>query len=122
MKICSKFTGEHPCRSVISLKLHCNLVGITLRYGCFPVNFLHIFRTLFTKNTPGGLLLKILTYLSFYYQQTVLVVLKIHLFKNQVLKKNLFIDRTTPPEMFVGNASKNMQQIYGRTPMSKCGS
>ena len=30
---------------------------ITLRHGCFPVNLLHIFRTLFPKNTPGRLLL-----------------------------------------------------------------
>ena len=36
LKICSKFTGEHPCRSV---------------------NLLHISRTLFPKNTSGGLLL-----------------------------------------------------------------
>ena len=25
LKICSKFTGEHPCRSVISIKLLCTL-------------------------------------------------------------------------------------------------
>ena len=30
-KICSKFTGEHPCRSVISLKLQSNFVEIALR-------------------------------------------------------------------------------------------
>ena len=36
-KICSKFIGEHPCRSVTSL--------------------LHIFRTPFTKNASGWLLL-----------------------------------------------------------------
>ena len=39
LKICSKFTGESPCRSVISIKL------------------LHIFRTSFTKNTSGRLFL-----------------------------------------------------------------
>ena len=33
LKICSKFTGEHPCRSVISIKL------------LSPVNLLHIFKT-----------------------------------------------------------------------------
>ena len=27
--------------------------------GCSPVNFPHIFRTLFSKNTSGGLVLKI---------------------------------------------------------------
>ena len=39
-KICSKFTGEHP-------------------RGISPVNLLHIFRTLFPKNTSGGLLLQV---------------------------------------------------------------
>ena len=57
LKICSKFTGEHPCRSVIPIKLLCNFIEITLRYGCSPVNLLHIFRTPFYKNTSGGLLL-----------------------------------------------------------------
>ena len=28
LKICSKFTGEHPCRSVISIKLLCKFCGI----------------------------------------------------------------------------------------------
>ena len=53
LKICSKFTGEHPCRSVISIRLLCNkFTGehpcrsvITLRHGCSPVNLQHIFRT-----------------------------------------------------------------------------
>ena len=49
LKICSKFTGEHPCQSVISIKL-CSR-GST-------VNLLHIFRTSFYKNTYRGLLLK----------------------------------------------------------------
>ena len=40
-------TGEHPCRT-----------SITLRHGCSPVNLLHILRALFPKNTYGGLLLK----------------------------------------------------------------
>ena len=40
LKKCSKFTGEHPCRSVISIKL-----GVTLRYGYSSENLLHIFRT-----------------------------------------------------------------------------
>ena len=30
----------------------------TLRHGCFPVHFLHIFRTLFPKNRYGELLLQ----------------------------------------------------------------
>ena len=59
LKICSKFTGEHPCRSAISIKLLCNFIEITLRHGRSPVNLLHIFRTLFSKNTNGRLLLKL---------------------------------------------------------------
>ena len=59
LKICSKFTGEHPRRSAISIKLLCNFIEITLRHGCSPVNLLHIFRTPFLKNTSGWLLLYI---------------------------------------------------------------
>ena len=57
LKICSKFTGEHPCRSVISIKLLCNFIEITLWHGCSPVNLLHIFRTLYLKSTSGRLFL-----------------------------------------------------------------
>ena len=60
LKICRKCTGEHPCRSVISVNLSCNFIEITLRLGCFPVNLLHIFRTTFDKNTSGGLFLTML--------------------------------------------------------------
>ena len=51
LKICSKYTGEHPCRSVIS-----NFIEITLRHGCSPVNLLHTFRTPFSRNTSEWLL------------------------------------------------------------------
>ena len=34
LKICGKFTGEHPCRSVISTKLLYNFIEIALRHGC----------------------------------------------------------------------------------------
>ena len=64
LKICSKFTGEHPCRSVISIKLLCNFIEITLRHGCFPDNLLHIFRTSLLKNTSGWLLLNIMNTLT----------------------------------------------------------
>ena len=57
LKICSKSTGERPCRSLISIKLLCNFIEITLRHGFSPVNLLHIFKTLFPKNSFGGLLL-----------------------------------------------------------------
>ena len=47
LNICSKFTGEHPCRSFISIKLLSNFIEITLWHGCFPVTLLHIFKTSF---------------------------------------------------------------------------
>ena len=57
LKICSKFTGEHPCRSAILVKFLCSFIEITLWNGCSPVNLLHIFRTPFPKNTSQRLLL-----------------------------------------------------------------
>ena len=33
-------------------------IEITLRYGCFPVNLLHSFRTSFPRYDSGGILLK----------------------------------------------------------------
>ena len=57
LKICSKFPGEHPYRSMISIKLFCNFNEITLWHGCSSVNLLHIFRTPLLKNTSGGLFL-----------------------------------------------------------------
>ena len=60
LKICSKFTGEHPSRSVISIKLLCNFIEISLRHECSPANMLHIFRTPFLRNTSGWLLLTLI--------------------------------------------------------------
>ena len=48
LKICSKFTGQHPCRSVITTTL------------------LHILRTVFPKNISGGLLLKDIFFINNY--------------------------------------------------------
>ena len=62
LKISSKFTGEHPCRSAISIKLPCNIIKIALWHGCSPVNLLDILRTPFLKNTSGGLLVNIPQY------------------------------------------------------------
>ena len=55
-KICSKFTGEDPCRSVISTKLLWTFIEIALREECSSVYLLHIYKTSFLKNTYGGLL------------------------------------------------------------------
>ena len=54
LKICSKFTGEHPCLSVISIKLQSNVIEITLRHGCSPGNMLHISEHLFLGTPPNG--------------------------------------------------------------------
>ena len=58
LKICSKFTGEHTSRSVISIQLLRDLTEIALRHECSPANLLHIFRTHFSKNTSGRLFLE----------------------------------------------------------------
>ena len=56
-KIYSKLTREHPSLTVISIKLLCNFIEITLRHGYSPVTLQYIFRTSFPKNTSEGLLL-----------------------------------------------------------------
>ena len=58
LKTYSKVIGEHPCQSVISIKLQSTFIEITLRHGCSQVNLLHIFRTPFLKNASGWLLRK----------------------------------------------------------------
>ena len=50
LKIYSKFTGEHPCQSVISVKLQSSFIEIALLHGCSPANLRHIFITPFPKN------------------------------------------------------------------------
>ena len=57
LKICSTFTGEYPCRTGISIKLQSNFIEIAFRDGYSPVNLSLIFRTLFSRNTSGWLLL-----------------------------------------------------------------
>ena len=57
LKICRKFTGEHPYQSAISIKLFCNFLEIAFRRGFSPVNLVHFFRTPFPKNMSGWLLL-----------------------------------------------------------------
>ena len=75
LKICSKFTGERPCRSVILIKLLSNFIEITPRHGC-SANLLYNFRTPFPRNTPwrplGGMRSK-LTLEKLKLRQTILV-------------------------------------------------
>ena len=53
-KICCKFTGEPPCRSAITMKLLYNFIAIALRYGCAPVNLLHMFWNLSLRTLLDG--------------------------------------------------------------------
>ena len=48
LKIYSKFTGDHPCRSAISIKF--NKATLLKSHGCSLVNLLQIFGTPFLKN------------------------------------------------------------------------
>ena len=49
LKMYSKFTEGHPCRSVISINLLCKLTEIVFRHGCLPVNLLQIFQNTFLQ-------------------------------------------------------------------------
>ena len=86
LKICSKFTGEHSCRSAIPIKLESNFTEITLRHGCSPVNLLHIFRTSNPRNTSGQLLLHVSAY-------------------NTILTFNRRVDSSTHPCPYMCSAS-----------------
>ena len=57
LEIWRKFTGEHPCRSVILKKLQSNFIEIAFRHECSFVNLLYIFRTPFLKNNSRWLFL-----------------------------------------------------------------
>ena len=57
--MCSKFTVEHPCRSVISIKLQNIFIEITFRNGCSSENLLYIFTAPFPRNTSEELLLEL---------------------------------------------------------------
>ena len=54
LKICSKFTGEHSCQSVISMMLQSNFTETILLHGCSPVNLLHISEHFFLGTSLGG--------------------------------------------------------------------
>ena len=47
LKICSKFTGDYLCRSVISIQLLYNFIEIALWHGCSPVICAEYFQNTF---------------------------------------------------------------------------
>ena len=54
LNICSKFTGEHTCQNVISIKLLCYFIEITLRHEFSPGNLLHFSKHLFLRTPLDG--------------------------------------------------------------------
>ena len=54
LKICSKFTGEHPCRSLISINFLCNFIKIRLRHECSSANLLIFSEHLFPRAPLDG--------------------------------------------------------------------
>ena len=48
VKTCSKFTGEHPCGSAISIKLQSNFIEIAPWHGCSTGNFAVYFQNTFS--------------------------------------------------------------------------
>ena len=79
LKTCSKFTGEHPRQSVISIKLLCNFIEIALRHGWSPANLLHIFRTPFLRTPLDG---------CFYHFYQDYMVPRIYQLESEKLGKN----------------------------------
>ena len=79
LKMCFKFTGEHPCRGVISITVLCNGIEITLRHGWSPANLKHIFRTPFIKNTSRRLLL--------YFESILKIFFRTHQFSDHFRNK-----------------------------------
>ena len=59
LKVNSKFTGEHSCHSVISIKFLCIFIEITLRHGCSPLNLLYTSETSLPNSSSRGLLLEV---------------------------------------------------------------
>ena len=62
LKMSSKFSYKHSCRSVVSIKSQSNFIEITFPHRCSPVNLLHIFRIPFSMNTSRGLLLVVISW------------------------------------------------------------
>ena len=68
LKIYSKFTREHPCLSVVSMKFLYSFIEIIYGMG-FLVNFQHISITPFYKNTFGRLPLVYLWFSDVFIQR-----------------------------------------------------
>ena len=90
LKICNKFIAEHPCRGVISKKLFCNFIEITLQHGCSPVNLLHIFRTTFPKKLLDSYFSMMLKISILWLYNITFLRIRVHCNKNYFLLMQMF--------------------------------
>ena len=88
-KICSKFRGKPPYRSVISINLQNNFIEITLHHGCSPVNLLNIFRTLLLKTSLDGCFWIFALMICSSYSQSVVCVTMWMIIRLYMLMKEL---------------------------------
>ena len=88
LKICSKYTGEYPCRSVISIKLQSNFIEITLPVWVFSCKFAVCFQNTFSQEH----LWVAASVDTSIYQLKTLVCLKIELFsmKENFIQNHVF--------------------------------
>ena len=89
LKICNKFIAEQPCRGVISKKLFCNFIEITLQHGCSPVNLLHIFRTPFPKKPLDSYFYMMLKISILWLYNITFLRIRVHCNKNYFLLKQI---------------------------------
>ena len=86
LKKCSKFTGKHPCRSVLSIKLQSKFIESHFGVGVLLYICCIFLEHLFPKNTSGGLLEWIncsgFLSLSFYARYKTYCFLLLLLFRN----------------------------------------
>ena len=68
-------------------KVALHFIEITLRNGCCPVNFLHIFRRAFLKNTSGWLLLRVM--ILRYAPNQILIASLISMINKKAVDKNV---------------------------------
>ena len=91
-----------------------NKVKITFRYGCPPVNLLHIFRTPFPRNTSGGLLLNLLfAEMHLGSCQTFMMELSCQL----ILQKSFMIQKQPPEVLFRKKLFLKFRNIHRKTPV-----
>ena len=89
------------------LKICNKFIEITLRHGCSPVNFLHIFRRPFLKNTSGWLLLRVM--ILRYAPNQILIASLISIIKKKAVDKNV-VDYKITNLVHKNQFTKHVQQ------------